>query len=84
MKVHKPAHNVTVGDVLTFPQGNEIRVVKIAALGTRRGPAPEAQMLYDDMTPPREERPPEPARTGPRPTKKDRRAPAAFKDNEVE
>ena len=81
-KAHKPAHGVTLEDVLTFPQGNEIRVVKIVALGTRRGPAPEAQALYMDMTPPREERPPEPARTGPRPTKKDRRDLEAFKDEE--
>ena len=83
-KTHKPAHAVTVGDVLTFPQGNEIRVVKVLALGTRRGPAPEAQALYEDMTPTREERPPEPARTGPRPTKKDRRDMDALKDIDPE
>ncbi len=82
-KVHKPAHSVTSGDVLTFPQGNEIRVVKVRALGTRRGPAPEAQTLYEDLTPPREERAPEPARTGPRPTKKDRRDIDALKDNDL-
>ena len=34
------------GDVLTFPQG-AIRVVRVEALGERRGPAPEAQALYD-------------------------------------
>ena len=79
-KTLKPAHGVTFGDVLTFAQGDNIRVVKILALGERRGPAPEAQSLYEDLTPPREERRPEPARTGPRPTKKDRRDIAAFKD----
>ena len=79
-KTLKPAHGVTFGDVLTFAQGDTIRVVKVLALGERRGPAPEAQSLYEDLTPPREERLPEPARTGPRPTKKDRRDIAAFKD----
>lgn len=82
-KAHKPSHSVTAGDVLTFAQGREIRVVRITALGTRRGPAPEAQALYDDLTPPREERVPEPPRTGPRPTKKDRRDMDAFKDGEA-
>ncbi|WP_298677978.1 RNA-binding S4 domain-containing protein [uncultured Lentibacter sp.] len=80
-KVLKPAHAVTAGDVLTFSQGAQIRVVRIVALGTRRGPAPEAQALYEDLTPPRAPRAPEPARTGPRPTKKDRRHIAAFKDS---
>jgi len=46
----KPAHMVTPGDVLTFVQAREVRVVRIIALGTRRGPAPEAQNLYEDLT----------------------------------
>lgn len=45
----KPGAGVAVGDVLTFPQGARIRLVKILALGLRRGPAPEAQMLYLDL-----------------------------------
>lgn len=80
-KTLKPAHSVTAGDVLTFAQNDEIRVIRILALGTRRGPAPEARALYEDLTPPREAPAPEPARTGPRPTKKDRRDIAAFKDS---
>lgn len=73
----KPAQTVTPGDVLTFPQGRLIRVVRILALGTRRGPAPEAQALYDDLTPEAE---PAPDRVGPRPTKRNRRAMDALKD----
>ncbi|MBF9032099.1 RNA-binding S4 domain-containing protein [Rhodobacterales bacterium HKCCE3408] len=73
----KAAHAVGPGDVLTFPQGTRIRVVRIVALGTRRGPAPEAQALYDDLTPPAE---PAPDRVGPRPTKRDRRAIDALRD----
>ncbi len=45
----KPGAGVGAGDVLTFPQGARIRVIRITALGLRRGPAAEAQMLYLDM-----------------------------------
>ena len=45
----KPGHGVSAGDVLTFPQGNAIRVIRILSLGTRRGPAPEARLLYQDL-----------------------------------
>jgi ribosome-associated heat shock protein Hsp15 len=39
--------------VLTFPLGPHIRVIKVVALGARRGPAAEAQTLYQDLDPPR-------------------------------
>ena len=48
----KPGHGVQVGDVLTFPQGNQIRVVRILALSDRRGPAAQAQALYIDLDAP--------------------------------
>ena len=48
----KKAHqSVTPGDVLTFPVGSNIRVIKIIKLGNRRGPAKEAQTLYEDLQP---------------------------------
>ncbi len=50
----KAAATVKVDDVLTFPRGQHIRVVRILALGQRRGPAPEAQALYEDLAPPEE------------------------------
>lgn len=73
-RVAKPSVTVTVGDTLTFPTGDRIRVVKVLALATRRGPAPEAQALYRDDSPP-----PVP-RTGPRPTGRDRRRMDAARD----
>ncbi len=73
-RVTKPASPIGPGDVLTFAQGSQIRVIRIVALATRRGPAPEAQALYDDLTPPPAPEAPNAERTGPRPTKKDRRA----------
>jgi len=42
---------VGVGDVLTFTKGDVVKVVKILELGKRRGPAPEAQSLYEDLSP---------------------------------
>jgi ribosome-associated heat shock protein Hsp15 len=50
--VTKAHHLVRVGDVLTFAQGRYVRVIKVLALGTRRGPAPEARSLYEDLKPP--------------------------------
>ncbi|MCG7491945.1 RNA-binding S4 domain-containing protein [Thalassobius sp. Cn5-15] len=73
-KASKPAHSVKPGDVLTFPQGDQIRVVRIERIGARRGPAPEAQTLYTDLTEPQEKVPRSPKFEGKgRPTKRDRR-----------
>ncbi|TVR49719.1 MAG: RNA-binding S4 domain-containing protein [Rhodobacteraceae bacterium] len=77
--VAKPAFAVGIGDVLTFALGARVVTVRIRALGTRRGPAPEARMLYDDLSPP----PPPPDLSRPRPVaggrpdKRDRRRIAA-------
>lgn len=49
--VEKSSHVVKPGDVLTFPQGNAIRVVRVAALPARRGPASEARGCYEDLSP---------------------------------
>ncbi|MFY0310201.1 RNA-binding S4 domain-containing protein [Leisingera sp. D0M16] len=74
-KALKPAQNVSPGDVLTFAQGKVIRVVRIEAIGARRGPAPEAQALYFDMTEKQEKIPANPKFEGKgRPDKKARRA----------
>jgi len=80
-RIAKPAVSVQPGDVLTFPQAREVRVIKVVAIGTRRGPAPEAQALYQDLTPPvkKESIPPNPRFEGKgRPSKKDRRAQRSF------
>ncbi len=71
-RVSKASHSVGVGDTLTFPQGHRIRVVRLTDIGVRRGPALEAQALYDDLTPP-DDRAPFAPRVGERPTKRDRR-----------
>ncbi len=84
----KAHYAIKVGDVLTFPKGPHIRVIKVMALGTRRGPATEAQTLYEDLEPPplrseQTEHPPPVAAREPgsgRPTKAERRAIDKLKD----
>jgi ribosome-associated heat shock protein Hsp15 len=78
----KPAAMVRPGDVLTFPLGHHVRVIRIEGLGERRGPAPEAQALYADLAPPDPRAATDPDAPAPvrrdhgagRPTKRDRRA----------
>jgi ribosome-associated heat shock protein Hsp15 len=53
-RVTKPARAIGPGDVLTFPQGGAIRVVRVLAQGDRRGPASEAQALYEEIVAPAE------------------------------
>jgi ribosome-associated heat shock protein Hsp15 len=38
-----------IGDVLTVAIRGEVRVLRIAALAARRGPAPEARGLYEEI-----------------------------------
>ena len=47
--VRKAHYIVRIGNVLTFPKAKEIRVVRVEGLGTRRGPAAEAQALYSEI-----------------------------------
>lgn len=43
----KPSTAICPGDVLTFTRARNIEVVEILDLGTRRGPASEAERLYE-------------------------------------
>ena len=49
----KPHARVRPGDVLTLALGSAergvVRVLQVVALGDRRGPAPEARGLYEDL-----------------------------------
>lgn len=50
--VARPAQPVGPGDVLTLPAGTAVRVLRILACGSRRGPAAEARGLYSELPPP--------------------------------
>lgn len=56
-KTQSASRHVRPGDVLTVTRDRGPLVLKILACGTRRGPAPEAQLLYEDMSPPPVPRP---------------------------
>ena len=86
-KTDKPSQLVRIGDVVTVSVHRKIKVLRVLETGARRGPAKEAVLLYEDISPaievPKQGTKPgetvgtsavsfEPG-TG-RPTKKDRRA----------
>jgi ribosome-associated heat shock protein Hsp15 len=79
-RCEKPSAIVKAGDVLTFAAGARVRVIKVVSGGERRGPATEARLLYEDLTPVTEPSAPETAASAARPkgsgrpTKRERRA----------
>jgi ribosome-associated heat shock protein Hsp15 len=46
-RVEKSSVDVEPGDVLTLPRGREVVVVRVIGIAIRRGPASEAQRLYE-------------------------------------
>ena len=78
-RTERSDHKVGPGDVLTMTIHDQLRVWRILDPGTRRGPAPEAQGLYEDISPPplpKAEAPPLFGQRAPgagRPTKRERR-----------
>jgi ribosome-associated heat shock protein Hsp15 len=81
-KAAQASDMVRAGDVLTITLDQRILVWKVLDAGTRRGPAEEARLLYEDMSPPPTPKgeavpdaiaPLREAGSG-RPTKKERRA----------
>ncbi|MFZ5608243.1 MAG: RNA-binding S4 domain-containing protein [Pseudomonadota bacterium] len=73
---------VRSGQTLTFIAAGRVRVIRILALGHRRGPASEARSLYIDLSPPAPSAPASPTRSrgAGRPTKAERRAVERLKD----
>lgn len=51
-KISSPSQMVKIGDVLTISLERRVLVLKIVDGGNRRGPASEAQALYEDLSPP--------------------------------
>ena len=49
-KIIKPASKVKINDVLTINHINMVRIIQVQSLGSRRGPASEAQKLYNDLS----------------------------------
>jgi ribosome-associated heat shock protein Hsp15 len=49
VRVTKPATPVRVGDGLSFALHGRVRVLRVAGIAARRGPATEARTLYVDL-----------------------------------
>lgn len=45
-RIEKASAEISVGDVLTFPRGDDVLAIKLLVMPTRRGPASEAQASY--------------------------------------
>ena len=84
-RIPKASQVVVAGDTLTFAQALRIKVVEITAIAVRRGPAPEAQALYNDLTPVEDtaDKPDFTQRLG-RPSKQDRRTAILLKGSYLE
>ena len=88
LRIAKPAFAIEPGDQITFAIGARLVDLIVLNCAARRGPAPEAQSLFEDRSPPRAPhvgRSPQAAGGAPsrasgagRPTKKERRALADF------
>lgn len=50
-KIDQASVLVKPGDVLTITLERRILVLRVLGCGQRRGPAPEAQLLYEDISP---------------------------------
>jgi ribosome-associated heat shock protein Hsp15 len=73
-KTDSASHPVKTGDVLTVALPDRVRVLRILAAGEHRGPASEARLLYEDLSPPAPRADPRQNTGGSRPTKRERRA----------
>ena len=87
-RADKPSAAVRPGDTLVFTRNDRLRIIRVIACAQRRGPASEAQTLYDDQSPPPPQKTDAPLtpfardKGAGRPTKKDRRALSALKPQE--
>jgi ribosome-associated heat shock protein Hsp15 len=50
-RIVKSSHEIGPGDVVTLAVHGRVRVVKVVCVGARRGPASEAQTLFEDIAP---------------------------------
>lgn len=53
-KIDQASYGIKIGDVVVITLDRRILIYKVKELGERRGSFPEAQLLYEDLTPPPE------------------------------
>ncbi len=72
-RVAKTSRRIQHEDVITATVNRRVRILKVLALGERRGPVKEAETLYEDLSPPPEKRT-KPDRLAPKPAERDQGA----------
>ena len=82
-KLDKASAKIRVNDEISFAVHDRLHLIKVAGLSDRRGPAPEARLLYEEIAPAqnlseRKSQAQRPRGEG-RPSKKQRRQIDAFK-----
>ena len=50
VRVEQSSKSVKPGDVVTVALEHDVRVMRVMSAGERRGPAPEARLLYVDLS----------------------------------
>ena len=50
-RVEKSSEEVRVGSTIAFPLHDRVRVLRVLAMPTRRGPVPEARACYEELGP---------------------------------
>lgn len=48
-RILKTSHTVKPQDVLTIALQNDVKVIKVLGEAKKRGPAPAARLLYEDL-----------------------------------
>ncbi len=50
-RIERSSAQVRIGSIIAFPLRGRVRVLRVEALPRRRGPAPEAAALYQELLP---------------------------------
>ena len=48
-RVEKPSETVKVGSIIALPLRDQVRILRVLSLPTRRGPATEARLCYEEL-----------------------------------
>jgi ribosome-associated heat shock protein Hsp15 len=48
-RVERASECIRIGSTVTLPLRGDVRVIRVLALPTRRGPAPEARACYEEL-----------------------------------
>ena len=51
VRLSKSSHAVAAGDVLTVTAGSHVRVLQVMGFAERRGSAPAARLLFEELVP---------------------------------